>query len=917
MMIKEDSIMKGKKWNLRAKAVSIILGIALVFIGFFSLVSIQNLQGDARVINYAGIVRGAAQRLTKKELNHVPDDALIKKLDGILNGLAEGSKEYRLIRMDCPEFQGLVGQMQQEWVKVKAEIMAFRAGGEPDRLFEVSESFFELADRTVSAAEFFTEKSVEKAQFSMTCLMFIFAFLALASGIYVSRQQKKEDLLREAEERNRKKSEELNRKLQEILVPMNEISELMYISDMESYDLLFINQAGRETFHVDDVTGKKCYQVLQGREAPCPFCTTPLLKEDEIYTWEMTNPITGRHYLYKDRMVEWNGRPARCEIAFDMTEAENEKIELQNMLDSEMVIIESIRQLYQNHDLSKATSFMLEQVGKSLDVDRAYIFSLEGEEYNNTFEWCRDGIEPQIDELQHLPVSMFAHWLPLFEQREYVIIEDLEKEKEALRDGYEMLHLQNIERLVLMPLEREGKLDGCIGVDNPPPDKLQNAVTVLQTLRYFLMLARHRAEGEEELARMSYYDRLTSFYNRNRYTQDIDELSGGEYKVGIVYLDVNGLKEINDQFGHAAGDETLKACAKNMREVFPRGSFYRIGGDEFVIICKDTEKDEFEDCVRKLKLSLAENPLCKAAVGDEWVDNSADIQSAILLADEKMYANKKEYYYRHPSRRYRHLNDDMLHLMDLNVLKEKLEEGCFIIYLQPKVAAGDRKVVGAEALVRYQLDDIIVPPMDFIPLLEEMNLISHVDFFSFEYVCKLLVKWRSEGRPLIPVSVNFSRYSLLEPECLERLEEICGRYGLDKKWVGVEITENFKGANSELVQSAIDRIKQAGFSVSIDDFGVEFSNLFLVTSVKFDVLKIDRSLVKDIVNNERARTLLEAMTWVCRKMDVRLIAEGVEEETQMSALEGCGIEVVQGFLFGKPVPVEEFERQYMHPAGTE
>lgn len=909
--------MKRKKWNLKTRAVSIILGIALVITGVYSLISIQNLQGDARVINYTGIVRGAAQRLIKKELNHVPDDVLTEKLEDILNGLAEGSEEYNLIRMESPEFQELVWQMQREWIKIRAEIEAFRSGGDPEPLFEISEAFFGLADRTVSAAEKYTEDSVQRIRISMSCLILAFALLAFASGIYFSRRQKQEERLKEAEEENRKKSEELNRKLQEILVPMNEISELMYISDMESYELLFINQAGKETFHVDDVTGTKCYRVLQGRDEPCPFCTTPLLTENEIYTWEMTNPLTGRHYLLKDRMVEWDGRLARCEIAFDMTEAENEKIELQNMLDSEMVIIESIRQLYQNHDLSKATSFMLEQVGRSLDVDRAYIFSLKDQAYSNTYEWCKEGIKPQIDELQNLPITMFAPWWPFFEKQEYVLIEDLEKEKESLGEGYELLRVQNIERLVLMPLEKEGKLDGCIGVDNPPMDKLQNAVTVLQTLRYFLMLARHRAQGEEELARMSYYDKLTSFYNRNRYIQDIGQISADERKVGIVYLDVNGLKGINDQFGHAAGDETLKACADNIREVFKTGSYYRIGGDEFVILCRDMEKDRFEDCVRKLKMSLAENPLCKAAVGEEWIDNSTDIQSAIALADEKMYADKKDYYYRHPSNRYRHHNDDMLHLLDLNILREKLSEGNFILYLQPKVSARDRIVVGAEALVRYRLEDTIVSPIEFIPLLEEMNLISFVDFFSFEFVCRLLKKWSDQGRPLIPVSVNFSRYTLLDPEVPERLDEIRGRYGIEKRYVGIEITENFKGVESERVQPVIDQIKQRGFCVSIDDFGVEFSNLFMVTSVNFDVLKIDRSLVKDIVNNERARMLLEAMSGVCKKMDVRLIAEGVEEEKQLSALEGCGIEVVQGYLFGRPVPVDEFERQFMYPAGTE
>ena len=171
-------------------------------------------------------------------------------------------------------------------------------------------------------------------------------------------------------------------------------------------------------------------------------------------------------------------------------------------------------------------------------------------------------------------------------------MEDISVLKASYPEAYELLRIQNIHSLVTAPMEQDGSFKGCICVDNPPAEQMRSIVPLLQTLCYFIMLTYRRTESELQLSRLSYYDTLTSFYNRNRFIKDSEELSMCGRAVGIVFLDVNGLKDINDRYGHTCGDKMLIECARQMREVFREADYYRIGGDEFVALQAVASKQE-------------------------------------------------------------------------------------------------------------------------------------------------------------------------------------------------------------------------------------------------------------------------------------------------------------------------------------
>lgn len=890
-----------------------LLAAALLLTGLLSVLSIRGLQGNARVINYAGVVRGATQRLVKEELAGHPNDALVERIDGILNELATGEGENGLARLKDDTFQGLVSQMQDGWREIRDAVAQVREGADGEALYRLSESYFELADRTVSAAEVYSERQVDRAQLALLILSAVFLALTGLLAWYGAVQARRQRELQAEEEANRARQESLSRMSEDLRAPLDDISELMYVSDLETHELLFINETGRKTFHLDKVAGQKCYQVLQGFSQPCSFCNSQQLIPGETYTWEYTNPITQRHYLLKDRLLEWEGRDARLEIAFDITEAEAEKQSLKRTLDAEQMLMECVRALYREHDLDQSVPLVLEQVGRYLSADRTYLFfEREGLLYND-YEWCADGIASQKELLQEMPLSSIDRWMPFFDRQECVAVENIEELRERSPEEYELLRKQDIVSLVVAPLEQDGQLRGFVGVDNPHSLNVRTVSSLLQTLGYFLMLAHRRTESENELSRLSYYDTLTSFFNRNRFMEDAKALTAQTGPVGIVYLDINGLKDINDRHGHAFGDKVLAECAQQMQAVFEGANFYRIGGDEFVIICPGMAQGDFEAQVKALRQRFQVKTSCRAAIGARWAQQFEDLQQIIASADAEMYEDKKEFYRQNPaSNRYRHHSDEVLHLSDPQVLQKEILQNRFVVYLQPKISSGDRTAVGAEALVRYQpRSGSLVLPGNFLPLLEESQTVSQIDFYVFQFACSRLKEWADQGKQAMPVSVNFSRCSLAQPDFVQRLDDLCRQYGVEKKYLEIEITETVRESDGVNFKALIDDLRRAGFIVSIDDFGTEYANLALLSAVEFDVLKLDKTLVDDVACNSRARTVVESIVDICKKMDIQVVAEGIETEEQLSALRDCGVELAQGFLFSRPIPIEEYEEKYL------
>lgn len=697
---------------------------------------------------------------------------------------------------------------------------------------------------------------------------------------------------------------------------LNEISELVYVSDPETYELLFVNQTGCQTLHLENCKHKKCYEVLQGKTSPCEFCTNDRLCDDNFYTWEFTNPSIGRHFLLKDKIIQWRGKTARMEIAFDITERELQKQELKNMLDVQTLITNCVRMLYAVDDLDQTINAVLTQIGEFLVSDRAYVFEIKDELMNNTHEWTAPGISPQLEKLQQLDLSLISDWLPFFEKNDCIIIDDVEQLQKTNPAAYATLHAQEITSLIAAPIFLDNKLAGYIGIDNYDSEKIKNSSYLLLSMSIFLSYAIRHRNHVDMLHRLSYHDLLTNALNRNAFMDVLSQFRPGQYaSAGIIYIDINGMKEINDFYGHHQGDKILITTVAKVFNLFKPDELFRIGGDEFVIITYDlTETDFYE------KFNLLRNIFCEKtnlpfsiATGSCWVKSPSDLNSLLQQADSAMYTDKKKFYYgKEKTSRYRHNLDDILNLANYSALQEALTAGQFCIYFQPKISLDTEEFIGSEALIRYinQAGEIIAPN-NFIPILEEARLIKMLDLYVFEEVCKQINIWKERKMRVKPVSINLSRSTLSYHFLADQLLALITKHNIDISLLELEVTETAEVDNQLVFSQALEKLKEYGFSISIDDFGVRNASLSLFTTINFDILKLDRSLVKTLAQNQKARILIRSLAVICSDLGIKLIAEGVETLEQLDILKELRCNEVQGYLFSKPLPLNDFENKYL------
>lgn len=697
---------------------------------------------------------------------------------------------------------------------------------------------------------------------------------------------------------------------------LNEISELVYVSDPETYELLFVNQTGCQTLHLENYKHKKCYEILQGKTSPCEFCTNDRLCDDNFYTWEFTNPSIGRHFLLKDKIIQWRGKTARMEIAFDITERELQKQELKNMLDVQTLITNCVRMLYAVDDLDQTINAVLTQIGEFLVSDRAYVFEIKDELMNNTHEWTAPGISPQLEKLQQLDLSLISDWLPFFEKNDCIIIDDVEQLQKTNPAAYATLHAQEITSLIAAPIFLDNKLAGYIGIDNYDSEKIKNSSYLLVSMSIFLSYAIRHRNHVDMLHRLSYHDLLTNALNRNAFMDVLSQFRPGQYaSAGIIYIDINGMKEINDFYGHHQGDKILITTVAKVFNLFKPDELFRIGGDEFVIITYDlTETDFYE------KFNLLRNIFCEKtnspfsiATGSCWVKSPSDLNSLLQQADSAMYTDKKKFYYgKEKTSRYRHNLDDILNLANYSALQEALTAGQFCIYFQPKISLDTEEFIGSEALIRYinQAGEIIAPN-NFIPILEEARLIKMLDLYVFEEVCKQINIWKERKMRVKPVSINLSRSTLSYHFLADQLLALITKHNIDISLLELEVTETAEVDNQLVFSQALEKLKEYGFSISIDDFGVRNASLSLFTTINLDILKLDRSLVKTLAQNQKARILIRSLAVICSDLGIKLIAEGVETLEQLDILKELRCNEVQGYLFSKPLPLNDFENKYL------
>lgn len=432
---------------------------------------------------------------------------------------------------------------------------------------------------------------------------------------------------------------------------MDDADEIVYVSDIATYELLYLNESGKKALGITRIgEGRKCYEALQGFDAPCPFCTNALLNSETFYIWEYTDPLSHRHYLLRDKLIRWNDRLVRLEFAVDITEKENVSQTVRRKLAIENTLLECIRILNREEDFPQAVDMVLENLGRLHQADRAYIFEYSilknGDVLaNNTYEWCSEGIPAQKDILQEVPFHWFHYWQKIFERREDVVIECLDSTKDSEPEMYAVLKPQGITSLIAVPLVLNDVVSGFIGVDNPKAN--QDDHSLLHSLAYFVTDEQRKRNMQNELKRMSYCDGLTGLHNRNSYISVLQKLEKEPPdSLGVVFVDLNGLKRINDQQGHDEGDKYIRDISEIFSRHFRREGLFRIGGDEFVFLCPDMPEQVFLANIAALQREASEAYPESLSLGQVWSEGEAHIMEMVKQADRLMYQEKAKYHAR-------------------------------------------------------------------------------------------------------------------------------------------------------------------------------------------------------------------------------------------------------------------------------
>lgn len=617
-----------------------------------------------------------------------------------------------------------------------------------------------------------------------------------------------------------------------------------------------------------------------------------------------------KHYDLTDTFLHCDGRDVRMEIGVDIIEGKNQIPTQDSQVGINEKLIACIRTLTETEDFKYAIEKMLEIVCKYHNAKRVYILEWDVDEtlINNTYEWCEAGVASKIDRLQNIPIETAADWIGNFKEMGSFSISNIKEELCEHSLGYRILEAQGIKSLMAVPLIEGGEICGFLGVDDPQNE--MNDFSLLTPVTYFVMNDIQKRKMVTELERLNYIDSLTKLYNRNKYMKDLEQMEKKyPQTLGVVYIDLNGLKVANDKFGHSYGDYLLQQMTKVLNHIF-KNNIYRIGGDEFVVLCSNITKNDFEENVIKFRKEVAEGKEISASIGMTWVDKNFSIKNIIKHADDLMYANKQRYY-------------KTINTMDYNrhsslakqLIKDLMKER-YIVYLQPKISLDSGELSGAEALIRgLDKEGNLVFPDSFIPVYESHGIIRHIDFFVLESVCKLLRDLKTEGKKIGNISVNFSRTTLLEYEVVDNMILICKKYNVDPSNITIEITETTAKLQKAELISLVDKIKKAGFSISLDDYGSEYSNMSILSNIKFDEIKLDKSIVSELTVNEKTRTITQYTIQMLKELKMsRVVAEGIETSEELSIVKQYGCDFGQGYHFSRPISMKQFLHKYFEMA---
>lgn len=592
---------------------------------------------------------------------------------------------------------------------------------------------------------------------------------------------------------------------------------------------------------------------------------------------------------------------------------------LKSELEAEHFILTQMAELGKVRNVREcqvAINNLLEKIGHFTKADRAYIVDEKDGCYYNTYEWCNEGIEPQINQLHNLRAEDMPYWIPKLSSGESIFIEDLENVKETMPVEYEILKPQNIHTLIVFPIILSNTLKGFIGVDNPNIKDAKDVIRLLAALGSYLGTTRENAAVYAKLEYRLNYDSLTKAYNRYGFYKNaqklIKEHTDTEYC--LILSDIKSFKLINEIYGENIADKILIDEVNIIRQKMKGNSVLgRLNGDiiAMVIPKEYLSEKEFSDMIKLLSDRYSnKNFRLHIYLGvyyikdvNETIRQMVDKVSLVIM---KSKGNMSNYILYYDENSYR---NDIFKQQLIGEFETALNENQFCMYLQPQTDK-DGNMLGAEALIRWNHPNMgLIMPGAFIECFEDAGLIYRLDNYIWEEAAKQLKIWKDSGYNYY-ISVNISAKDFYHIDVYQTFKNLVSKYGIDTDKLHIEITETALSEDKQAAHKTIERLHDEGFIIEIDDFGSGYSSFNFLKDVCADVIKIDRVFLKKSSHEERGEQILRSIISLSHDIGMDVITEGVENVDQLSMLAKMNCDWFQGYYFSKPIAVGDFEEKY-------
>lgn len=497
---------------------------------------------------------------------------------------------------------------------------------------------------------------------------------------------------------------------------------------------------------------------------------------------------------------------------------------------------------------------------------------------------------------------------------------------EALHQGentvlYEKPKTDGSQKYVYRSMTDKGNVEVCIFYQFIGDDAWnQEFCEKLQTLASTIFVVSGRAKMAKLLDDYAFYNQDLKLPNLGFFKRTIAPMVAKKQMNGYVscFFNLRRYSMVNDRLGRDLGTRVMSMYAKNLQKKLGEdGLVCHVGGDNFMVLFRRKHTEMVVDYLQGAYVQYSGKQQDRVLIASlagyyvigENVDEVEDIiqQAHVAYQTVRESVGKAYLFYDEQIKQHREYINNIE-----EQFREAIDKEEFLVYYQPKVMLRNYRLAGAEALCRWMHDGQLVPPNDFIPILEQSVMICELDYYMLEHVCRDIRRWIDEGKTIVPVSVNLSRRHMGDPDLLGKLVEIIDKYSVPHQYIEIELTETTTDVGFRDLKTVVYGLHEAGIHTSVDDFGVGYSSLNLIRQVPWDVIKIDKSFLPDHIEpNSVQYVMLCHLFSMLQEMGYKCIVEGVETVEQVKMLKANNCYLAQGYHFDKPLEVCEFEKRLL------